>query len=55
MKIQTFQNDLVRLDFFRNMFGNLSKKLIANLAFPLARDNLTEFVSNLTSNTINKF
>ena len=35
--------------------GNLGKKALTNIAIPLARDNLPGLVSNLTSNTINKF
>ena len=34
---------------------NLGKKALTNIAIPLARDNLPGLVSNLTSNTINKF
>ena len=35
--------------------GNLGKKALTNIAISLARDNLSGLVSNLTSNTINKF
>ena len=35
--------------------GNLGKKALINIAISLARDNLSGLVSNLTSNTINKF
>ena len=41
--------------FLRNMFGNLVKKVISDLAIPLAIDNLPGLVSNLASNEINKF
>ena len=41
--------------FLRNMLGNLGKKIITDLANPLARDNLPVLLSNLASNTINKF
>ena len=34
---------------------NLGKKALTNLTIPLARDNLPELISNLTSNAINKF
>ena len=34
---------------------NLGQKALTNIAIPLARDNLPGLVSNLTSNTINKF
>ena len=35
--------------------GNLGKKVLTNIAIPLARDNLHGLISNLTSNAINKF
>ena len=35
--------------------GNLGKKALTNISIPLARDNLSGWVSNLTSNWINKF
>ena len=35
--------------------GNLEKQAQTNIVIPLARDNLPELVSNLTSNAINKF
>ena len=35
--------------------GNLGKKALTNIAFPLARYNLLGLVINLTSNAINKF
>ena len=41
--------------FLRHMLSNLSKKALANVAMPLARDNLLGLVSNLTSNVFNKF
>ena len=34
---------------------NLGKKALINVAIPLARDNLSGLVSNLTPNAINKF
>ena len=40
---------------FGSWLGNLGKKALANIAIPLARDNLPGLVSNLTSNAINKF
>ena len=40
--------------FPRNMLGNLGKKLISDLAIPLARDNLYGLVSSLASSAINK-
>ena len=42
-------------EFFRNMLGNLGKKLIKDLAISLAGDKLHGSVSNLASNVINKF
>ena len=41
--------------FLHNMLGNLGKKVTADLAIPLARDNLPGLVRNLISNTTNKF
>ena len=41
--------------FHRNMLGNLGKKVITDLAVPLARENLLGLVSNLVSSAINKF
>ena len=38
---------------FGSWLGNLGKKALTNIAFPLARDNLPGLVSNLTSNAIN--
>ena len=35
--------------------GNLGKKALTNISITLARDNLSGWVSNLTSNWINKF
>ena len=35
--------------------GNLGKKVITNVAIPLARDSLPGLVSHLTSNAISKF
>ena len=40
---------------FGSCLGNLGKKALTKIAIPLARDNLPELVSNLTSNAINKF
>ena len=40
---------------FGSWLDNLGKKWLANIAIPLARDNLLGLVSNLTSNAINKF
>ena len=42
-------------DSFGFWLGNLGKKALTNIANPLARDNLSGLVSNLTSNAINKF
>ena len=39
---------------FGSWLSNLGKKALANIAIPLARDNLPGLVSNLTSNAINK-
>ena len=43
------------IGFLRNMIGISGKKVITGLAFPLAIDNLPGLVSNLASNTRNKF
>ena len=40
---------------FGSWLGNLGKKVIRDLAIPLARDNLPGLVSNLATNAINKF
>ena len=40
---------------FGSWLENLCKKALTNAAIPLARDNLPELVSNLTSNAISKF
>ena len=40
---------------FGSWLANLGKKALANVAIPLARDNLPGLVSNLASNAINKF
>ena len=40
---------------FGSWVANLGKKALTNVAISLARDNLPELVSNLTSNAINKF
>ena len=42
------------LTICRIWLGNLGKKVLTNIAIPLAIDNLTELVSNLISNAINK-
>ena len=39
---------------FGSWLGNLGKKALTNIAIPLARNNLSGLVSNLTSNAINK-
>ena len=41
--------------FLRNILGNLGRKVITDLAVPLARDDLPGLVRNLTSNAINRF
>ena len=41
--------------FLRNMLVNLDKKVITDLAIPLATDNLLGLVSNITPNELNKF
>ena len=40
---------------FGSRLGTLGKKALTNISILLARDNLSELVSNLTSNAINKF
>ena len=35
--------------------GNVGKRVPTNIAIPLARDNFPGLVSNLASNTINRF
>ena len=40
---------------FGSWLGNLEKTSLANIAIPLARDNLPGLLSNLSSNAINKF
>ena len=40
---------------FGSWLGNLGKKTKTDLAIPLAGDDLSGLVSNLTSNRINKF
>ena len=40
---------------FDSWLANLGKKALTYVAIPLARDNLPELVSNLTSNAVNKF
>ena len=40
---------------FGSWLGNLGKKALTNIAIPLARDNLSGLVSNLTSSAMNKF
>ena len=39
---------------FGSWLGNLGKKALTNIAIPLARDNSSGFLSNLTPNVINK-
>ena len=41
--------------FLRNILGNLGRKVITDLAVPLARDDLPGLVRNLASNAINRF
>ena len=41
--------------FLRNMLANLRKKEVADLAIPLARDNLPKLISKLASSSVNKF
>ena len=41
--------------FFCNMSGSSSKEVIKGLVIPMVRDNLPVILSNLASNTINKF
>ena len=36
-------------------FANLGRKALANVAIPLARDNLPGLLNNLSSSAINKF
>ena len=40
---------------FGSWLGNLGKKALTNIVFPLARNNLPRLVGNLTSNAMNKF
>ena len=40
---------------FRFWLANLGRKALANVAIPLARDNLPELLNNLSSSAINKF
>ena len=40
---------------FSSWLGNVGKKVLTNIAIPLARDNLPELVTIFTSNAINKF
>ena len=40
---------------FGTWLANLGKKALTNIVIPLARDNLSRLVSNLTSSAINKF
>ena len=41
--------------FLRNILGNLGRKVVTDLAVPLARDDLRWLVRNLASNVINRF
>ena len=47
--------NLVKLIYLKWLSKNISKNVISDLAIPLARDNLRRLVSNLASNSINKF
>ena len=40
---------------FGSWLGNLAKKALTNIVFPLAKDNLPGLISNLTSSAKNKF
>ena len=40
---------------FGSQLDNLGKKALTSVIIPLATDNLPRLVSNLTSNSINKF
>ena len=40
---------------FGSWLGNVGKKALTNVAFPLAGENLSGLVSNLTSNALSKF
>ena len=40
---------------FGSWLGNLVKKALTNIVFPLAKDNLPGLISNLTSSAKNKF
>ena len=57
MKLSKAQiSKIIQLDgSFDSWLANLGKKALAYVGIPLARDNLPELVSNLTSNAINKF
>ena len=41
--------------FLRNMFSNLGKNVMTDLAIALAKDNLPRLISNLAADTISKF
>ena len=40
---------------FGSWLGNIGKKALTNIGFPLARGNVPGLVSNLTSNAVNRF
>ena len=48
---KTIQSD----GYFGSWLANFRKKVLTNIAVPLATDNLPGLVSNLTSNAITKF
>ena len=50
-----FANNMTPDIKLRKNLGNLRKKALANVAIPLARDNLPGSVSKLTSSALNKF
>ena len=53
---KTKTSEIIQSDgSFGSCLGNLGKKELTNIAFPLARENLPGLVSNLTSNAINTF
>ena len=50
-----FANNMTPDIKLRKNLGNLRRKALANVAIPLARDNLPGSVSKLTSSALNKF
>ena len=53
---QALMSNIIQSDgSLGSWLANIRKKALANVAIPLARDNLLGLVSNLTSNAINKF